>query len=157
MSGFRCSRAIVPVLAILCSFAFRAFGAPPDTLATKQKSPSGAMLRSLVLPGWGQFYNEKYSKAIFVFGVEAGLALGASYQNDQMHRFDKKRDAEVAKFYRNDRNRLIWWLAGFVLFSMGDAYVDAHLFDYDISPRLSLSVSPAMELTLRWNAPKPSR
>jgi hypothetical protein len=129
--------------------------ATPDTLTAKQKSPSGAMLRSLAFPGWGQFYSEKYFKAAVVFGIEAALALSVSYQNDQMHRFDKMGDTEAGKFYRNDRNRLIWWLAGFAIFSMGDAYVDAHLFNYDISPGLSLSVSPMMELTLRWNTPKP--
>jgi hypothetical protein len=138
----------------LWGLAFPVHGASPDTLHIRRKSPTGAMLRSLVLPGWGQFYNTKYVKALLVFGIETSLALSASYQNDQMRRYDKKGDTEAAKFFRNDRNRLLWWLAGFVLLSMGDAYVDAHLFDYEISPNLSLTVSPLTGLTLQWNAQK---
>jgi hypothetical protein len=138
----------------LWGLAFPVHGASPDTLHIRRKSPTGAMLRSLVLPGCGQFYNTKYVKALLVFGIETSLALSASYQNDQMRRYDKKGDTEAAKFFRNDRNRLLWWLAGFVLLSMGDAYVDAHLFDYDISPNLSLTVSPLTGLTLQWNAQK---
>lgn len=140
--------------ATLWGFAFPARGAPPDTLGVRRKSPTGAMLRSLAFPGWGQLYNRKYFKALLVFGIETGLAVSASYQNDQMRRYEKKGDPEAAKFYRNDRNRLLWWLAGFVLLSMGDAYVDAHLFDYDISPDLSLAVSPTAGLTFQWNAQK---
>jgi hypothetical protein len=128
--------------------------APADTLHTKSKSPTGALLRSLVIPGWGQLYNEQYLKAAIAFGIETSLALSASYQNDQVHRYEKKGESDAAKFYRNDRNRLIWWLAGFALFSMGDAYVDAHLFNYDISPNLSLDITPTTGLTFRWNAPK---
>jgi hypothetical protein len=131
-----------------------AWCAPTDTLQTKQKSPGGAMLRSLVFPGWGQFYNEKYLKSLIVFGMGTGFALSISYQSDQVKRYEKKDDSEAAKFYRNDRNRLIWWLAGFVLLSMGDAYVDAHLFNYDISPDLSLTVSPLEGLVVTWNAQK---
>ncbi|MBU1936289.1 hypothetical protein KKG05_02740 [bacterium] len=131
-----------------------AFSAPADTLQTKQKSPGGAMLRSLVFPGWGQFYNEKYLKSLIVFGIEAGFAASISYQSDQVKRYEKKDDSEAAKFYRNDRNRLIWWLAGFVLLSMGDAYVDAYLFNYDISPDISVNLSPSEGLVVTWNAQK---
>ena len=141
-------------VAALWGAAFPACGAPPDTLHVRRKSPTGAMLRSLAFPGWGQFYNAKYAKALLAFGIETGLALSASYQNDQMRRYEKKGDTEAAKFFRNDRNRMLWWLAGFMLLSMGDAYVDAHLFDYDISPDLSLTVSPFTGLTLQWNAQK---
>lgn len=138
----------------LWGVALPACGASPDTLHVRRKSPTSAMLRSLAFPGWGQFYNAKYVKALLAFGIETGLALSASYQNDQMRRYEKKGDAEAAKFFRNDRNRFLWWLAGFMLLSMGDAYVDAHLFDYDISPDLSLTVSPFTGLTLQWNAQK---
>jgi hypothetical protein len=131
-----------------------AFSVPADTLETKQKSPSGAMLRSLVFPGWGQFYNEKYLKSLIVFGIEAGFAASISYQNDQVKRYEKKEDSDAAKFFRNDRNRLIWWLAGIVLVSMGDAYVDAHLFNYDISRDISVNLSPVKGLVVTWNAQK---
>jgi len=131
-----------------------AYSAPADTLQTERKNPSGAMLRSLVFPGWGQFYNEKYLKSLIVFGIEAGFAASISYQNDQVKRFAKKDDIEAEKFYRNNRNRLIWWLAGIVLVSMGDAYVDAHLFHYDISPDISVNLSPVKGLVVTWNAQK---
>ena len=157
MKGFKSCLITGVLAAALLGLACQVNGATPDTLPVPRKNPTGAMLRSLVFPGWGQLYNEKYVKALIVFSIETGLALSMSYQNDQMHRYDKKGDAETAKFYRDDRNRLIWWLTGFVLLSMGDAYVDAHLFDYDISPNLSLTVSPITGLTFRWNAQKLSR
>ena len=31
-----------------------------DTTASKRKNPTGALFRSVFVPGWGQFYNEKY-------------------------------------------------------------------------------------------------
>ncbi|MFH1010668.1 MAG: DUF5683 domain-containing protein [bacterium] len=151
-----CLFVILAFLALL-NMGVCIYGAPIDTLQARGKSPTGALLRSLAFPGWGQFYNEEYLKAALAFSIETSLAVSASYQNDQMRRYEKKGDSEAAKFYRNDRNRLIWWLAGFILFSMGDAYVDAHLFDYDISPELSLKLSPMTGLTLQWNAPKPWR
>ena len=33
---------------------------PADTVFVMQKSPWGAVLRSAILPGWGQIYNESY-------------------------------------------------------------------------------------------------
>jgi len=45
-----------------------------DTVKVSVKSPTGAMIRSLLFPGWGQLYNKKYFKAILVFGAEIGLA-----------------------------------------------------------------------------------
>jgi len=52
-----------------------------DTLAVVKKSPTGAMLRSLFVPGWGQLYNGKWFKAILVCGTEVGLVANAVYQN----------------------------------------------------------------------------
>jgi hypothetical protein len=43
------------------------------------------------------------------------------------------------RFFKNQRNRLIWWFAGTLALSMGDAYVDAQLYRLDFSPSLSFS------------------
>lgn len=40
-------------------------------------SPTGALRRSLILPGWGQIYNKQYIKAPIVVGVLGGL-IGAT-------------------------------------------------------------------------------
>ena len=46
-----------------------------DSLSVK--NPTGAMLRSLAVPGWGQFYNGKWFKGILVAGAETGLVANA--------------------------------------------------------------------------------
>jgi hypothetical protein len=109
-----------------------------ETSPKPKKSSTGAVLRSLVVPGWGQFYNESYVKAVAFAGIEGSLIFSASYQHDQMKRFEKAHDFPRERFYRSSRNRLLWWLAGTVLLSMGDAYVDAQLYGLDVSPDLSL-------------------
>jgi hypothetical protein len=109
-----------------------------ETPARPRKSATGAVLRSLAVPGWGQLYNESYVKAVAFAGVEGSLIFSMSHQHDQMKRFEKAGDFTREQFYRSSRNRLIWWLAGTVLLSMGDAYVDAQLYGLDVSPDLSL-------------------
>jgi hypothetical protein len=102
------------------------------------KSPTGAMLRSLVFPGWGQLYNRSYIKAFAAAAVEGTLIIAASHQNDQMMRYKTGKVFAREKFYRNSRNELLWWLAGTILLSMGDAYTDAQLYGLDVSPDLTL-------------------
>ena len=46
--------------------------------------------------------------------------------------------------YRRNRDLSIIMAAGFYLICMADAYVDAQLFDFDISPDLSLRVEPVV-------------
>ncbi len=38
----------------------------------EEKNPTGALLRSFVLPGWGQFYNEKPLKGSFTAPLNWG-------------------------------------------------------------------------------------
>lgn len=103
-----------------------------DTIATK--SPTGAMLRSLALPGWGQFYNGKWFKGVLAIGVETGLVINAIYLDAQLDKSTHPLDQE---FYRNNRNLSFWWLGATILLSMMDAYVDAHLYHFDESTDLS--------------------
>ncbi len=101
----------------------------------EKKNPTGAMLRSLIFPGWGQFYNRKYSKAFLFFGGEAGLIATAIHLNQQV----VSTHGELQASYRNNRNTANWFLLATIVFSMLDAYVDASLADFDESPELSLA------------------
>jgi len=109
----------------------------PDSTKTVIKSPNGAMLRSLFVPGWGQLYNGKWFKAILVCGVEVGLISNAVYQNQMAVQSTGKLERE---WYQDNRNLSVWWLLATVLLSMADAYVDAHLYNFDESLDLSIEM-----------------
>ncbi len=104
------------------------------------KSPTGAMIRSLIIPGWGQWYNNKKVKAIVVFGAETGVLINSIYLNQMKQKSTTDWERE---YYINNRNLSNWWLVGIVLFSLADAFVDAHLSDFDESPDLSyMNIQP---------------
>jgi hypothetical protein len=98
-------------------------------------SPSGAMWRSLAVPGWGQAYNKKWLKAGIFAAAEIGLTANAIIQNQYKQKATSWAEEE---YYRNNRSLSIWWLAGVILYSMGDAYVDAHLYHFDDEKSLTL-------------------
>ena len=109
-----------------------------DTLRTlsqstlfKLPSPRGALLRSAVLPGWGQRYNKKPSKSVVIATLEIGLLAGALLQRDR-----------VNGGMTTTGRRLLLGLMGVHLFSIADAYVDAQLADFDRSDGLAQRVVP---------------
>jgi hypothetical protein len=97
------------------------------------RSPTGALLRSLAIPGWGQAYNKKYFKAIIVAGGQ-GVLLGSAIA-EWKRASDAKNDTSLSSFQRledyrlhtNNRNMLLWLYAAATVVSILDAYVDAHL------------------------------
>ncbi len=101
----------------------------------KAKSPVGAVVRSALIPGLGQWYNEQKLKAALVLGGELALAGNAVYYNQMAV---KSRTDDEGEFYRNIRSRFIWWIAGVYFLNLLDAYVDAHLWDFDTGPDLSM-------------------
>lgn len=102
-----------------------------------KKSTTGAVFRSLAFPGWGQFYNQSYVKSAAFLAAETLIIVGISRNSDFMMAAKKAENFRDEKFFRSSRNKLIWWLAGVKLLSLGDAYVDAQLFKIDISPSLT--------------------
>ena len=98
------------------------------------KSPTGAMIRSLIIPGLGQWYNEKKLKALLVLGVESGIVINSIVQNQWVQESVTQLERD---YYINNRNLSNWALVVAILVSMLDAYVDAHLFDFDESTDLS--------------------
>lgn len=111
-----------------------------DSARVKVKSPTGALIRSVIFPGWGQFYNKKYFKALLVFGTETGLVANSIYLNQKYKASTTDLERE---FYINNRNLSNWWLVGVILVSMADAFVDAHLHNFDENPDLlSMNINP---------------
>lgn len=82
--------------------------------------PRRAMLRSLVLPGWGQFYNGKKIKGSVIGALEIGSAVAYFVRRDQLQ-----------KAGSSERNVYFFSTIGIVLYSMADAYVDAYLGKVD--------------------------
>jgi len=102
-----------------------------DTLASDKKtnlrSPTGALLRSLAIPGWGQVYNKKYFKAIIVAGGQGTLLGTAIVEWKRATDAKKDLDLEGYRIHTNNRNMLLWLYAAATVVSILDAYVDAHL------------------------------
>lgn len=88
------------------------------------KSPMGALVRSAVLPGWGQIYNQKYIKGIFVFGVNASLGY-------KIYDYHKKWNDTGETEYRDKRNLFTWYFGLSYMLTLIDAYIDAYLFGFD--------------------------
>lgn len=123
------------------------------------RSPRGAMLRSLIIPGWGQYYNQQKTKAVILAGLQLGCAAGIviadhrAYQN-----YDRANEAEtetIKQHYREQyddnlewKSFFKWWLILLTLYSVGDAYVEAHLSGFDIHTfdhPVAVSMTPSSE------------
>ncbi len=106
------------------------------------KSPWGAVLRSTILPGWGQLYNESYWKAPVVWGFLYYFVSVWIEQNDlywkyaRLYQQDQTNTTHYRfrEFYHDQRDQFAVYIGLTILMNLVDAYVDAHLFDFDVSP-----------------------
>jgi len=136
---------VVGCLALLLALQAGAADSTEVAPHRKAKSPTGAMIRSMLVPGWGQVYNGKYLKALVYAGTQLSFLYGAHVQNNRYHHYRDIGYNVDADFYQSDRNRLLWWLFGITLVSMGDAFVDAHLSQFDVSDDLSARIEPHVD------------
>ena len=112
---------------------------PSDSIFVMQKSPWGAVLRSALLPGFGQFYNESYWKIPVIWGVGALFISGWVYNNN-LYRDNKNLFIESGNslykrnrdFYRDQRDNFTIYLVILYVLNLVDAYVDAQLFDFSV-------------------------
>jgi len=95
-----------------------------------RKNPSTALLRSAVLPGWGQFYNEKPLKGILFGTVELGLLSWLIAEHLASEDARRNNDDPAYELHSQRRLDLIWYTSAAWLFGMLDAYVDAYLFSF---------------------------
>ena len=104
-----------------------------------EKSPWGAVGRSALLPGWGQFYNEDYWHIPIVWGFLGWFAYQWILNNDD---YTMNRDLFIntgeenyrtlRDFYRDQRDQFTIYFFITYLMNLVDAYVGAHLFDFSV-------------------------
>ncbi|MBS1493241.1 MAG: hypothetical protein JST55_07010 [Bacteroidetes bacterium] len=129
-----------------------------------KKSPLKAVLLSAVLPGLGQYYNESYWKIPLVALV--GGYFGYTII-DQNNKFLDYRDRYIASqtpgnpagdqqilttrnFYKDQRDKFIFYFGIFYVVNLVDAYVDAHLYDFDVSDKIRVGFDPS-KINLKIN------
>tara|TARA_B100000768_G_scaffold57599_1_gene55855 strand:- start:177 stop:686 length:510 start_codon:yes stop_codon:yes gene_type:complete len=136
------------------------------------KSPHTASILSAVLPGAGQFYNEKYWKIPIVYGA-MGAALYFANDNNKNYinyksalesrnngQIDQYNDIysdtqllTIIDFYQRNRDISYILLAAAYVLNIVDASVDAHLFDFNINENLSVRAQP--RITNNFNRLQP--
>ncbi len=121
-----------------------------DSAKEQGKSVRTAMLLSTFIPGAGQLYNESYAKGGLIAAAEITLACFTVREHllmigvDEMWAEDvpdslKGPKIDSLRGLRRDRRNVYAFFTGAVVaFAVSDAYVDAHMFGFSQSQRLSL-------------------
>ena len=104
---------------------------------------------SAALPGLGQVYDHSYWKVPVIWGLGGYWIYEWGKLNSQYHDYRDRYAASIDStgtgnsnyknnrdFYRNERDKFAWFLGGLYLLNLVDAYVGAHLYDFDVSPDL---------------------
>ena len=136
-------------------------------------SPDKAMWYGLIFPGLGQIYNRRYWKLPIVYGGFVGLAYGISWHDKYYRQYRQYyrditdtnpntksyeelynkygssavTESQIKDYMDNLRRYRDLYIIGVVAFyaiTVLDAFVDASLANFDISPDLSMRVSATM-------------
>jgi hypothetical protein len=120
----------------------------------KRLSPAQVTLYSALIPTFGQFYNRAYWKVPIFLGLGGWFAYNFSRQNNlyvtyrNRYRNDTRQtpippnaefNRRLRDFYRGQRDEFAIYLVLVYALSILDAYIDAHLFDFDTSDVLTVS------------------
>ena len=132
----------------------------PDSTYFDMHKPHKATFFSSLVPGLGQFYNEKYWKIPIIYGGFTGLIYFANYNNfvykkyRQEYKWATDDDPNTVSTYpasntlrlkdswRRYRDMCIIGIGALYLLQIIDANVDAHFFDFTIDKDLSIRGEP---------------
>jgi hypothetical protein len=139
-------------------YDFKNQNAPPDsnkqTGFVMTKSPLKAVLLSAVLPGAGQFYNESYWKIPIIAGIGGYLVYEVIQSNNDYKNYadqyaltvtstnpqGDQRLLNLREFYRDQRDQFYIYCALLYFVQLADAYVDAELYDFDVSDNIKFTI-----------------
>jgi hypothetical protein len=146
--------------------------------------PRSVMLKSLAVPGWGQVVNEQRWKVPLIYAALGGIVAYQIYSHDRYagyraayynslaantdERFGPTPDWVPAgqpstlyranrDLFRNRRDMAVVYVGLAWGFNALDAYIYAHLKDFDVSDDVSMRVGLGLEQvpTLRFTIPIP--
>jgi hypothetical protein len=130
----------------------------------EKHSPRRAVLLSVILPGMGQVYNQKYWKVPIIYGAGGAFAYFIGFNQTQYKKFrdaydngspdtpalidGQYYDYEVLPrgrdYYRRYRDLSVLGLGAIYFLNVVDAMIDASFFYYDVSDDLSLHIQPVV-------------
>jgi len=114
-----------------------------DSVKQKYISPKSAMIRSAIIPGWGQWSNGKKIKSIAVASIEGYLLYNfVDYWKKYNMAVNEENEQDI-ELFRNERSKYGWWLFLGHILSLMDAYVDAYLTDFNKNMDINYSTNSA--------------
>ena len=134
----------------------------PDSTYRAQHKPNKATFMSSLVPGLGQYYNQKYWKIPIIYGGFTGLIYYASYNNFVYKKYRREYkwatdddDRTVSQYpaanterlkdtWRRYRDICFIGIGALYLLQVIDANVDAHFFDFTIDKDLSIKADPML-------------
>ena len=138
--------------------------AAPISSYAKRFDPRKALLFAAVFPGSGQVYNKKYWKVPIVYGgFFGGIYLVSFYQEQHVqfrkelfellndptatnpNGFSEDQLRSLVDKARRERDYFLVLTGLWYILQMVDAHVDAHLKEFDLNPKLKVSLEPHME------------
>lgn len=119
-----------------------------------KKDPWKAVLYSALLPGAGQIYNHSYWKVPIIVGLGGYFIYGYINNNNQyidyQNLYSESQTPEnptgnpqyqyLREFYRDQRDNFIVYSLILYLVNLIDAYVDAQLYDFDVSDNIKVGL-----------------
>lgn len=118
-------------------------GQSQDSMQNQEKqklpSPKTALIKSAIIPGWGQFYNHRYLKAAGFFGVEAYMGYEFFHLNYKLKHIT---DSKIRHQVEYDRNTWGWRYLAVYLLCITDAFVDAHLAGFPKDNPVTFRMAP---------------
>lgn len=99
---------------------------PASTTRAEEKphSPVKAMMLSAVVPGGGQWYNQKKPKSLIIGTFEITMFVSSGYS------YYRYRDTHNQD-HLNTSNLFLFGGIMSVCYSISDAYIDAHFYNFD--------------------------
>lgn len=118
---------------------------------------------SAAMPGAGQVYNENYWKVPVILGLGGYWVYEWVNLNNKYKDFRDQYDhslvtqppvgnsqlSRIRDFYHDERDKFAWYLGALYFVNLVDAYVGAHLYDFDVGPDLTADGRIVPKVTAR--------